>query len=224
MKDNTFIVICLLLLIAVTGFFSIRSMEQQKELSNVYTLLAETEISLSNKTDETMELTQNNEQLNNDIQNLTQQLDVAQLKIEGLSDEVYNSDYMVTEQEIDMIARVVGVEAGGLDKFHQSLVIWCILNRVDAGIYGGKTVTEVLIAPLQFHGDNCACPLNPEIRELVVDVIHRWHLEKISGHDVGRTLPREYVYYWGDGEYNHFRIENTDQFYYQWQGKFNPYE
>jgi hypothetical protein len=109
--------------------------------------------------------------------------------------EVYFVDCEVTEREIDMIAKTVWGEARGCSKLEQSAVVWCILNRVDAG---RGSIAEVITAPNQFHGYSSSFPVTDEIKALVKDVIARWKLEKTICGDVGRTLPSNYLYFSAD--------------------------
>ena len=129
-------------------------------------------------------------QLDEDLKN-------ANIIIESLKSEEYEIETTVTNMEIDMIAKTVWGEARGCDKMQQSAVVWCILNRVDAG-YG--TIAEVVSAPNQFHGYSPNFPVDENIKNLVIDVIARWKIEKITTEDVGRTLPKEYLFFRADSE------------------------
>jgi hypothetical protein len=122
-------------------------------------------------------------------------LEEANEYIDILIDEKYIVDYEVTNAEIEIIAKAVWGEARGCNQLEQSAVIWCILNRVDAG-YG--TIVEVVTAPNQFHGYDSSFPVADEIKALTEDVIARWKLEKAYGGNFGRTLPSEYLYFSAD--------------------------
>lgn len=114
--------------------------------------------------------------------------------------------YPPTEEELTILAKIVYREARGIrDKAHQAAVIWCILNRVDAGL-GGDTITEVATYPNAFAWVPDT-PVEQEFLMLAADVCERWNLEKAGQDDVGRVLPKEYLYFTGDGEFNHFTIE-----------------
>ena len=65
--------------------------------------------------------------------------DVSECVLEA-SDEAELSLY---EYDEDLFARVVMAEAGGEDEAGKRLVIDCILNQVDSGLYG-STVYEVI--------------------------------------------------------------------------------
>ena len=65
--------------------------------------------------------------------------------------------------------------------------------------------------------------LLPELEELALDVIERWLDEKDGKADTGRVLPREYLFFTGDGEHNHFRTEWDGGQVWDWSLQ-SPYE
>lgn len=114
--------------------------------------------------------------------------------------------YPPTEEELTILAKIVYREARGIgDKAHQAAVIWCILNRVDNG-YWGDTISEVATYPKAFAWVPDT-PVEPELLLLAADVCERWNLEKAGASEVGRVLPREYLYFTGNGKLNHFTTE-----------------
>lgn len=171
------------------------------------------------------ELVATQESLSAEIEKSTQlsvDLDIANTVIDTLKSEEYVVGTTVTKAEINMLAKTVWGEARGCDRLQQSAVVWCILNRVDAG---RGTIAEVITAPGQFHGYSKSHPVTKEIKELVEDVVARWKLEKVTCGDVGRTLPKEYLYFWADstGPGNVFR-DKYDGNYKKWNWDcFNPY-
>lgn len=109
-----------------------------------------------------------------------------------------------TEETVTMCAKVVWAEARGIQsKAEQAAVIWCILNRYDAGIYG-SSIEEVITAPHQFAYSE-ESPATAELIELADDVLQRWWAEKTGETNVGRTLPEDYFFFEGDGAHNHYR-------------------
>lgn len=81
-------------------------------------------------------------------------------------------EYSLTQEEIDLIARLVMAEAEGESEYGQRLVIDVILNRVDhPAKYMPDTVTEVIYQPSQFspmwNGRFDRCYVKPELVELV---------------------------------------------------------
>ena len=110
------------------------------------------------------------------------------------------------KDEIPYIARTVWGEARGCSKTEQAAVIWCILNRVDSSIrYMPDNIIDVVTQKHQFLGYVKTFPVTEKIRELVIDVLTRWEMEKAGVENVGRVLPPEYMWFHGDGWHNHFR-------------------
>ena len=110
------------------------------------------------------------------------------------------------KNEIPYIARTVWGEARGCSKTEQAAVIWCILNRVDSSIrYMPDNIIDVVTQKHQFLGYVKTFPVTKKIRELVIDVLTRWEMEKAGVENVGRVLPPEYMWFHGDGWHNHFR-------------------
>lgn len=136
------------------------------------------------------------------------------------------------ELEIDeelsvMLAKTVWCEARGLESVtQQSAIIWCVLNRVDSGNYG-ESVRAVLTAPHQFAYREWASTTDDYGRDLVklaADVLNRWEMEKAGETDVGRTLPKDYMWYSGNGRVNIFRNRYSGS-YQTWDWSLpSPYE
>ena len=108
-----------------------------------------------------------------------------------------------TNEEIDYITKTVWGEARGLSKTQQAGVVWTILNRFDDGRFG-KEIIDVITAPNQFAGYKSTHPVVPEVRDLVVDVLDRYSQEKAGIENVGRVLPKDYLYFRGNGKINLF--------------------
>jgi hypothetical protein len=154
---------------------------------------------------------------------LTDQLDKANTTITVLENHEYMINLTVTNYEVEIIAKTVYGEARGLSTFEQSMVVWCILNRVDNGTWG-KTITSVASNKTQFHGYSKNHPVTSEIKSLVEDVIYRWQIEKLCVGDVGRTLPAKYLYFHAEGGHNIFTTSWTSNGErYDWSNCINPY-
>ena len=126
----------------------------------------------------------------------------------------YVEDY-ATEEEIKMIAKVLYREARGVeDKDQIAAVAWCILNRVDHPNHP-DTIKEVITQPEQFAWVEDT-PIEDWLLELANDVVYRWCLEKEGQTDVGRTLPKGYCFFIGDGTYNHFRQNYNSKQTWNW--------
>lgn len=127
---------------------------------------------------------------------------------------IYVEDY-VTQEEIEMIAKVLYREARGVeDKDQIAAVAWCILNRVDHPNHP-NTIKEVITQPEQFAWVEDT-PVEDWLLELANDVVYRWCLEKEGQEDVGRTLPKGYCFFVGDGKYNHFRQNFNSKQIWNW--------
>ena len=129
-------------------------------------------------------------------------------------------DYTPNPVEVELIGRTIWGEAEGVkSEAERAAVAWCILNRVDAW---DKTVEEVVTAPMQFLGYRPEGECPQAHLDLAADVLTRWNAEKEGDTDVGRTLPADYLYFYGDGERNHFSIEWRSGIYWHWTLT-NPY-
>lgn len=128
-----------------------------------------------------------------------------------------------TEREAELIAKTLWGECRGVEnKMEQAAVAWCILNRVDDPRFA-DTIEDVIRAPYQFIGFRESNPVSTPLLDLAKDVLERWLTEKSGCGSVGRVLPKEYCYFFGDLGANYFQTE--------WQGRgawafdcVNPYE
>lgn len=130
------------------------------------------------------------------------------------------SDYPYDYDKAVALAQLMWGEARGCSKREQSMVAWTVLNRVDAG-YGGSTdFWSILTAPSQFYywsGE----PYEEYEVEIAIDVLQRWAAEKDGVEDSGRTLPKGYLYYYGDGAHNYFSPNGSGGSY--WFDLGDPY-
>ena len=131
------------------------------------------------------------------------------------------SDY---HNEAVMIAKVMYCEARGINsKKELSMIAWTILNRYDAGF--ASSISRVITAPNQFAYRASARTVSDHGIDLVAlaeDVLLRWHRENLGETDVGRTLPKGYCYYKGNGKHNRFQQTNNGVGYTDFG--VNPYE
>lgn len=130
---------------------------------------------------------------------------------------------MWSQAEVEAIAKTVYGEAmvTGSDE-EMSAVVWCILNRVDSQIYP-DSIIGVITQYKQFHGYHEDNPVDAGIETLVLDVLGRWEAEKQGQENVGRTLPTEYLFFWGDGWHNHFTTKFQGGDEWDWSLP-NPYD
>ena len=132
--------------------------------------------------------------------------------------------YIVTDAEVEALARLLYGEARSCTVEGQAAVIWCVLNRVDSGDpYFADTVMGVVTQPSQFFGYHKDYPVLPELVEVAEDVLMRWNVEH-SGivENPGRVLPREYLYFSGDGAHNYFTREYNGDDVWDWS-LWSPY-
>lgn len=129
------------------------------------------------------------------------------------------------EESIIVLCKMVWGEARGCSAMQQAGCVWCVLNRVDSDDpFYPNDIIGVVTQQYQFCGYNPGYPVEPEIRELVEDVLIRWEKEKAGEENVGRVLPQEYLWFTGDGVRNHFRDAYSGQFnVWDWSLE-NPYE
>lgn len=122
------------------------------------------------------------------------------------------------------LAKTVYGEARGCSTTEQAAVIWCILNRVDySGGNTSKDIIRVVTAHSQFHGYDSGHPVTDEHYNLAIDVLTRWLREKNGETNIGRVLPRNYLYFSGDGKHNYFRDRWDGGNRWDWRLK-SPYE
>ena len=129
-----------------------------------------------------------------------------------------------TEEEVWMLAQTVYGEAMITNSdMEMAAVAWCVLNRVDNPVFKVSTIAEAVTAPSQFHGYSEDHPVDEHIEWLVRDVLNRWVAEKNGAENVGRVLPADYLYFWGDGWHNHFTKEYHGDEKWDWSLP-NPYD
>ena len=114
-----------------------------------------------------------------------------------------------TESDVVMLARVAYCESRGIkSRTEIACVMWTILNRYDAGFSG--SIAGVILAPNQFAYRASAPVVTDHGYDLTLlarDVLEKWNREKNGETGVGRVLPKEYLWYSGDGQHNHFRTQ-----------------
>lgn len=128
---------------------------------------------------------------------------------------------LYTDEDAVALAKTLYGEARGVGNngivsgtAQKAAVIWCVLNRYDAGYE--DSIVEVCAAPRQFVGYSESHPVWDELLELSYDVLDRWNAEKHGETDVGRVLPSDYHWFSGDGKYNHFRNEFRTSVRWDW--------
>lgn len=133
-----------------------------------------------------------------------------------------NVGTIFTDDEVDALAQLVYGEACNCNIEGQAGVVWCVLNRVDDERFPDNVI-DVITQKNQFFGYRESNPVLPELARLVEDVLMRYNLEE-SGivENSGRVLPREYVFFSGDGQQNYFTITYAARDVWDWSA-WSPY-
>ena len=112
-----------------------------------------------------------------------------------------------------MLAKTIKVEAGGIkSKTEQACIAWTALNRADAT---QTSLDKILTAPNQF-AYNPKTIVRSDLLELSYDVLNRWAAERLGATDVGRVLPKDYLWYTGNGKHNFFRNSYNGRYYWDY--------
>lgn len=106
-----------------------------------------------------------------------------------------------------LLAKLLYGECRGVEsKQQKAAVIWCVLNRVDsADDYYPNTIKGVVTQKNHFTGYRKSNPVWQELLDIAEDVLERWEMEKQGNTDVGRVLPKDYLWFNGNGSVNTFR-------------------
>lgn len=128
-----------------------------------------------------------------------------------------------TDDDAIMLAKLMYAECRGIpSKAEKAAVIWTALNRIDDPEFP-DTIAEILTQPRQFAYYSSS-PVWDDLLELSYDVLERWNAERNGMEDVGRVLPIEYEYFYGDGVHNHFYKFNSDGYRVEWDFQWgSPY-
>lgn len=114
------------------------------------------------------------------------------------------------ESDITLISKVLYSECRGISsKTQKACVVWVICNRVDNGY--GSTISSVVLQKNQF-AYNPNSPVHSDLYNLAKDVLERWNREKNGETNVGRVLPKNYLYFHGDGRANYFKTNSTQPY------------
>lgn len=124
------------------------------------------------------------------------------------------------ETHATALAKLLWAEARGIHSdTEKAAVVWCVLNRVEAGC---GDIMQVITAPNQF-AYSAHCPVDPNLYALAVDVLIRWDMERCGFEDVGRVLPIGYCWFAGYSGRNWFRPEYRSSVCWDWSLA-SPYE
>lgn len=137
--------------------------------------------------------------------------------------EPQEPEYVPDAAEVEALAKMLWGEARGVkSKTERAACVWCALNRVDHPDFPG-TVLEVITEPGAFQGYDPGNPATDGLKALAADVLTRYNAEKNGDTNAGRVLPRDYLYFIGDGERNHFTTVFRGTDFFAWTLE-SPYE
>ena len=205
-------VILLIEIILLAGVIGYRIGKESAYIQPIYQFTLQVDSSMIEYKEESVPKPDTKETDQTPVKDISSEVEVVESVIENT----------FTNEEIDHITKTVWGEARGLSKTHQAGVVWAILNRCDDGRFG-KDVIGVVTAPSQFAGYRSSNPVDPEIRDLVVDVLDRYSQEKAGIDNVGRVLPKEYLYFRGNGKVNLFSKKWNSNNVWDWSLE-SPYE
>ena len=123
----------------------------------------------------------------------------------------------IEESDVTFIAKTLWGEARGCTEIQQQAVVWCILNRVDDERFP-NTVAEVITQPQQFHGYSERNPVDAELYAVALDTMARWQMEPYVKGGTGRVLPKQFVYFGGNGTVNRYRDAYDTKTANYWEG------
>lgn len=115
----------------------------------------------------------------------------------------------LTNSDVVLLAKMVWGEARGCAPEEQRLVVWTVLQRVDAGGVFAQydTIEAAVTAPGQFVGYNEQHPVDVDIYNLCLEALSDWQsgAEPPTHETYAPTAP--YYFFEGDGRHNWFREE-----------------
>lgn len=148
-------------------------------------------------------------------------------ELAGIAETCVEPDEPYTEDDVIALAKMAYGEAFiTRSDTEMSACMWCALNRLDSGnqFYDGcGSVYDIVTQRNQFYGYDEGNPVDEHLAWLARDVLTRWVNEHNGAADVGRTLPREYCFFTGDGWHNSFTTEHQGGVEYDWSLS-TPYE
>lgn len=126
----------------------------------------------------------------------------------NVTQDNFNYEDYYTINDVNMLAKVAYCESRGIkSKTEIACVMWVILNRVDNSNFP-NTISGVILQLNQFaYSANVptVSDYGYDLKVLATDVLNNWAKEKAGRTDYVRCLPKEYLYYGGDGIHNYFR-------------------
>ena len=123
------------------------------------------------------------------------------------------AEHNVGEEAVKRLAILLEGEGGGLESLTElSGVGWIVINRV----YYSECpddIIGVITQDGQFDGYTEQGYYSERSYWLANDILARYERELAGEEDVGRTLPKDYLFFYGDGEHNYFTKEEGGKAY-----------
>jgi hypothetical protein len=123
----------------------------------------------------------------------------------------------IDEADAELLAKLIWAEARGVkSEKERAAVAWCVFNRIDDAEFAGDTVHAVVTREGQFASIASAPALETHLAE-ARDTLIAYADEKEGTNRIGygRTLPKQYVYFWGDGKRNYFKDKDGNVFVFE---------
>lgn len=98
---------------------------------------------------------------------------------------------VISEADEERIAKMLYGEDRRNPTYMRAAVVWCVYNRMDAS---NRPISEDIVHDI-FHGYRDGNPVEPWAVSIVRDVTIRYVLEKNGFKNVGRVLPKEYMWF-----------------------------
>ena len=136
---------------------------------------------------------ENNERENIYYRKIAHKKSEADTFIESL-DEIMKEELVrsvISENDEQIMAKMLWGEDRINPTYMRAAIIWCVYNRMDAG----HETIENIINQTSFPGYRESHPVKEWAIDLIRDVTIRYVLELNGFKDVGRVLPKEYLYY-----------------------------
>ena len=139
---------------------------------------------------------------------------------------------LYTEQDVKVMAKMLYGECRGVPSVMQQAGCgWVVCNRYDSGdpFYRKcDSISDIITQyygtdDQQFHGYRESNPVTEELEALARDILDRWSAEKAGVEDVGRVLPKEFLYFHARDKRNIFTDDWRGGSEWDWSLP-NPYE
>ena len=98
---------------------------------------------------------------------------------------------ILSPKDEELLARMLWGEDRENPTYMRAAIIWCVYNRMENSGYPVSTI----VTQEQFAGYMPSNPVRDWARDIVRDVTVRYVLEQNGFEDVGRVLPKRFIYY-----------------------------